>query len=105
MRMEQGRLGQVPSVEDALAYPYSPAERARVEAIIGQGFVGSPGHVKMRLERAAAEFGVDEFVVVTITHEPAARRRSYELLAEAFGLPEQPVAAADAAHTPVTSVT
>jgi luciferase family oxidoreductase group 1 len=105
MRMEQGRLGQVPSVEEALAYPYSPAERSRIEAIIGQGFVGSPDHVKMRLERTAAEFGVDEFVVVTITHDAAARRRSYELLAEVFGLRKQPVAAADVPHTPVTSVT
>ena len=31
-------------------------------------------------------YGVDEFVVVTITHDFAARVRSYELLAEAFGV-------------------
>jgi alkanesulfonate monooxygenase SsuD/methylene tetrahydromethanopterin reductase-like flavin-dependent oxidoreductase (luciferase family) len=91
LRMEQGRLGQVPSVEDALAYPYAPAERARIEAIIGQGFVGSPQNVKMRLERAAVEFGVDEFVVVTITHDPVARRQSYELLADEFRLAVQTV--------------
>ena len=35
----------------------------------------------------AAEYDVDELVVVTITHDPKARLRSYELLAEAFGLP------------------
>jgi hypothetical protein len=29
---------------------------------------------------------VEELMAVTITHDPAARRRSYELLAEAFGL-------------------
>jgi hypothetical protein len=29
---------------------------------------------------------VEEFVVLTITHDFAARLRSYELLAEAFGL-------------------
>ena len=34
----------------------------------------------------ADEYGVDELVVVTITHSPKARLRSYELLAEAFGL-------------------
>jgi hypothetical protein len=34
----------------------------------------------------AAEYGVDELVVVTITHDPKARLRSYELLAQAFGL-------------------
>ena len=35
----------------------------------------------------SADYGVDELVVVTITHDPKARLRSYELLAEAFGLP------------------
>jgi alkanesulfonate monooxygenase SsuD/methylene tetrahydromethanopterin reductase-like flavin-dependent oxidoreductase (luciferase family) len=42
--------------------------------------------VRARLLALAAEYGVDELVVVTITHDPKARLRSYELLAEAFGL-------------------
>jgi hypothetical protein len=33
-----------------------------------------------------AACGVDEFVVLTITHDFTARLRSYELLAQAFGL-------------------
>jgi hypothetical protein len=33
----------------------------------------------------AADHGVDELVVVSVCHDPAARRRSYELLADAFG--------------------
>ncbi len=83
---ELGHRGQVPSVEEALRYPYSDAERARVEAIIGNGFVGSPATLKRRLTHLAEQHGIDELVVVTITHDPAARRRSYELLAEAFEL-------------------
>jgi hypothetical protein len=43
--------------------------------------------VRLRLLDLAAEYGVDELVVVTITHDPKARLRSYELLADAFGLP------------------
>ena len=43
--------------------------------------------MRTRLRALAAEYGVDELVVVTITHDPKARLRSYELLAEAFGLP------------------
>ena len=86
LQTELGHRGQVPSVEEALAYPYSAAERARVEAIIGNGFVGSPATLKRRLTQLADQHGVDELVVVTITHDPAARRRSYELLAEAFAL-------------------
>ena len=86
LRMEQGRLGRVPSVAEALAYPYSAAELARVEAILGQGFVGDPEQVKARLTDLAAALEIDELVVVTITHDPVTRRRSYELLADAFEL-------------------
>jgi hypothetical protein len=38
------------------------------------------------------EYGAQEAVVVTITHSHAARRRSYELIAEAFGLASPPSA-------------
>ena len=34
----------------------------------------------------ATRLALDELVVVTWTHDPAPRQRSYELLAEAFGL-------------------
>ena len=42
--------------------------------------------MRARLLELADEYGVDELVVVTITHDPKARLRSYELLAEVFGL-------------------
>jgi hypothetical protein len=42
--------------------------------------------VKQKLEEMAAEYGVEEIVVLTITHDFAARKRSYSLLAETFGL-------------------
>ena len=38
------------------------------------------------IEAAADEYGADEVIVVTITYDHAARRRSYELIAEEFGL-------------------
>ena len=33
-----------------------------------------------------ADYGADELMIHTLTHNHAARRRSYELIAEAFGL-------------------
>ena len=45
------------------------------------------------LEEVAREYGADEAIVVTITHDHAARRRSYELIAEAFGLERAPARA------------
>jgi len=34
----------------------------------------------------AVEYGAEEVMVVTITYDHEARKRSYELLASAFGL-------------------
>jgi alkanesulfonate monooxygenase SsuD/methylene tetrahydromethanopterin reductase-like flavin-dependent oxidoreductase (luciferase family) len=46
--------------------------------------IGAPGAVRSELEELAAEYGTDELLIVNIAHEHAARRRSYELLADAF---------------------
>ena len=48
--------------------------------------VGTPETVRAGLEAVAEEYGADEVLVVTITYDHDARRRSYELIAEAFGL-------------------
>jgi alkanesulfonate monooxygenase SsuD/methylene tetrahydromethanopterin reductase-like flavin-dependent oxidoreductase (luciferase family) len=48
--------------------------------------LGSPETVRAGLETIAGEYGADEVIVVTITHSHAARTRSYELIAQAFGL-------------------
>jgi luciferase family oxidoreductase group 1 len=48
--------------------------------------IGAPDTVASQLREVAAAYSADELIVVTITHDHAARRRSYELLAEAFDL-------------------
>src|SRR3712207_8194317 len=49
-------------------------------------FRSTPEQVREGLEAVAAEYGAQEVIVVTITHDHEARRRSYELIADAFGL-------------------
>jgi alkanesulfonate monooxygenase SsuD/methylene tetrahydromethanopterin reductase-like flavin-dependent oxidoreductase (luciferase family) len=49
--------------------------------------VGDPERARRELTVLADAFGVDELIVVTVCHDPGARLRSYELLAEAFDLP------------------
>jgi luciferase family oxidoreductase group 1 len=51
-----------------------------------RGVIGSPETVRAGIEELAQQYGADEVIVVTITHDHGARRRSYELLAEAMGL-------------------
>jgi alkanesulfonate monooxygenase SsuD/methylene tetrahydromethanopterin reductase-like flavin-dependent oxidoreductase (luciferase family) len=48
--------------------------------------IGRPEKVRAELEEVAAAYGASEVMVVTITFDHEARRRSYELLAEAFAL-------------------
>ncbi len=86
LRIRQGARGAYPSVAEATDYPYTGEERAFVRGNRERLFVGSPGAVHERLSRLAREAGVDEVMVLSMIHDHAARRRSYELLAEAFEL-------------------
>jgi luciferase family oxidoreductase group 1 len=86
LRQRQGILAPFPPPEDALAYPYSEAELRTVEYHRRRQVIGEPKQVKARLLALAESYGVDEIVVLTICHDFAARKRSYALLAEAFGL-------------------
>jgi alkanesulfonate monooxygenase SsuD/methylene tetrahydromethanopterin reductase-like flavin-dependent oxidoreductase (luciferase family) len=72
--------------EGALAYPYTEAEKRLVDYHRRRQIVGTAETVKPRLEALAESYRVDEIVVLTITHDFDARKRSYALLAEAFGL-------------------
>ncbi|HEY0702058.1 MAG TPA: LLM class flavin-dependent oxidoreductase [Candidatus Acidoferrales bacterium] len=87
LRFRQGgRMGKLPSVEEARAYPYSDEEKLAVREGRQRLTVGSPAVVRERLTTLAAQGAADEIMVTTITHSHADRRRSYELLAEAFGI-------------------
>jgi luciferase family oxidoreductase group 1 len=80
--LRMGRLIPIPPPEKALAY----LETRQRSATPGRRtIVGTPERVKAGLEEVAAEYGTDELMVLTITYEHEARRRSYELIAEAFG--------------------
>ena len=48
--------------------------------------VGDPEQVREQLSLIATELGLDEIMAVTVVHDHEARRRSYELLAQAFDL-------------------
>ena len=74
------------SPEEASAYPYSPADRALIARNRARLFVGSKETVLARLHPMVAATKADEIMVTTMLFEHAARRHSYELLAQAFAL-------------------
>jgi luciferase family oxidoreductase group 1 len=86
LRLYTNRLAPYPSVEEAEAYPYTERELEIVRNVRGRTVAGSPDRVRAHLLEHAAAYGADEIVAVTITHDAKARVRSYELLADAFGL-------------------
>lgn len=92
LRLMKGEWGPFPTPEEADAYPYSPHDYAIIEANRDRSVSGPPDKVKAELERLAELYGVEELVVVTISHDFAARVRSYELLAEAFALDQRAAA-------------
>ena len=53
-----------------------------VLSIPSPAVVGSPANVRAGLEAVAQEYGTDELMILTITYDHEARRRSYELIAE-----------------------
>jgi luciferase family oxidoreductase group 1 len=80
--LRQGRLIPVPTVEQGLRYAESRPRQQSSRRFV----LGSPSTVRAGIERAAEEYGVEEILLLTITHEHEARRRSYELLAKEMGL-------------------
>jgi luciferase family oxidoreductase group 1 len=83
---EQGIRNPLVSPEEASTFVYSEAERATIAAMRSKAFVGTGEQVAAQLDALAKRLDLDELVIVTWTHDPAPRHRSYELLAEAFGL-------------------
>jgi luciferase family oxidoreductase group 1 len=80
----QGRLIPVPPVDSALEFVRTHAHEVEALGHRRRWLVGSPATVRPGIEALAQEYGADEVMIVTITHDHVARRRSYELLAEAF---------------------
>lgn len=83
---QKGFRDGIPSPEEAMAFAFTDAERDYLDHVRSRSLFGDPAQVKDRLDALARAFGPDELMVVTITHDFAARLRSYELLAQAYGL-------------------
>lgn len=86
LRLRRGEYAPLPSPDEALAYPYTPAERAAVAGRRALVAVGTPAVVRAHVEALVGETGADEVMITTTIHDPAERLHSHELVAGAFGL-------------------
>ena len=77
--LRQGQLIAVPPVETALTFFEDQPPPSGRRAV-----VGGPPTVRAGVEEVVESYGADEAMIVTITYDHEARRRSYELVAGAF---------------------
>ena len=87
VRMRSGNPGPLPSPKEAMAYPYTPAERRLAEAYRSMQVIGDPRIVRARLEELAERTAADEVMVTTNVYDHDERLSSYERLAEVFMTP------------------
>lgn len=87
---ERGLRLPLVSPEEADATAYGEADQARIAALRRRAIVGTADEVAARLRILGAQLDLDEIVINTWTYDPAARRHSYTLLAQAFVLPKFP---------------
>jgi len=85
-RRARGEYAPLASPEEAAAYPYAPVDRERIARHRARLVVGGIDTVKARLLPLIESTRADELMVTTMVYDHAARRHSYELLAQAFAL-------------------
>jgi alkanesulfonate monooxygenase SsuD/methylene tetrahydromethanopterin reductase-like flavin-dependent oxidoreductase (luciferase family) len=85
-RRAKGEYLPLASPEEAATYPYTAADRERMAAHRARLTVGGVNRVKDRLLALVETTQADELMITTMVYDHAARRHSYELLAQAFAL-------------------
>lgn len=86
LQRNTGRMGPLPSPEEADAYAFTPEESAAVHEAMHSHFIGDTATVREGLRTLVARTDADELMISTRTHVYEARARSFELLATAWGL-------------------
>jgi luciferase family oxidoreductase group 1 len=86
LMLYRGRLIPVPSVEHALEFLANEGVAPETLPVGRRITVGTPEKVRAIIEQVAEDYGAEEVFVVNIMHDHTARKRSYELIARAFGM-------------------
>ncbi len=86
VRRAKGEYLPLASPEEAAAYDYTPVDRDRMARQRTRLIIGDIEKVMVRLLGLVESTKADELMVTTMVYDHAARRRSYELLAQGFAL-------------------
>ena len=84
VRRGKGEFQPLCSPDEAAAYDYTPIDRARIARNRERIAVGSSATVRAKLMPLIERTKADELMITSMLFDHAARKRSFELLAEAF---------------------
>jgi luciferase family oxidoreductase group 1 len=87
VRLRTGRPGLVPTPEEAEAYEFSAMEQDFIASWNANVVHGTPDEVRAGLDDLQKRTGADELMITANAHSGEVRVRSYELIADAYGLP------------------
>ena len=87
LQSDDGEKQEVPSVEEAVKHPYFIAKQEKVAKMKERMIIGNPEKVKRDLLSLTNQYGIDEVMIVTITHDYDDRLKSYKLLADMINKP------------------
>ncbi len=76
----------LPSVQTATDYPYTETDLYHIQQIRQRRIIGTPAQVKEKLLRMGSDYNVGEILINSPIHDEKARIRSYELIADVFGM-------------------
>ena len=82
----RGLPGALRSPAEIIERGFTDDEQAVIDKAQGKALVGTAAEVGKMLRELAKRLDLDELVVNTWAHDPAARRKSYALLAQEFAL-------------------
>lgn len=85
-QLRTGKPGRMPSPDEVANHAWTPAEKSVVEFVDRLQIVGTPEQCRTRILEVAERTRADEVMIASHAWDPAARLRSYELLAQAFEL-------------------
>ncbi len=93
LQLRTGRLGPLPSPEEAAQYSFTAAERSMVEEAMSTHLIGDPDTVADGLRQLEARTAADEIMLSTRSHSFETRVRSLSLIAGNWGMvaPAPPV--------------
>ena len=84
VRSRTGRRAPICTIDEALAYEFTPDERAIADDWLTGAAIGSPATVAARLRALASDTGASELMLSTLVPDLAARQRALQLIATAM---------------------